>query len=71
MSNKDILIRLFHKLDVSGDGVLSRDELFEGLRRAGVSPTTLQKLMDRLDLNADGIVTLSEYKTAIGVNNNE
>ncbi|KAK4474661.1 hypothetical protein MN116_001794 [Schistosoma mekongi] len=71
MSNKDILIRLFHKLDVSGDGVLSRDELSEGLRRAGVSPTVLQKLIDRLDLNADGIVTLSEYKTAIGVNNNE
>ncbi|KAK4467546.1 hypothetical protein MN116_008886 [Schistosoma mekongi] len=61
----------FQCTDVSGDGVLSRDELFDGLRRAGVSPTVLQKLIDRPDLNADGIVTLSEYKTANGVNKNE
>nr|CAH8875792.1 unnamed protein product [Trichobilharzia regenti] len=68
MPDKDMLIRLFYKLDTSGDGSVSRKELFEGLQRAGVSPTILQRLMERLDLNGDGVITLCEYKTAIGAN---
>ncbi|XP_018654950.1 putative polcalcin Che a 3 (Calcium-binding pollen allergen Che a 3) [Schistosoma mansoni] len=69
MSNKEALIRLFHKLDESGDGIISCDELYSGLSKAGVSPTIIQKLMDRLDLNGDGKVTFSEYETAVGINN--
>ncbi|CAH8875645.1 unnamed protein product [Trichobilharzia szidati] len=68
MTDTEMLIRLFYKLDTSGDGSVSRKELFEGLQRAGVSPTILQRLMERLDLNGDGVITLCEYKTAIGAN---
>ncbi|CAH8575327.1 unnamed protein product [Schistosoma turkestanicum] len=71
MANKDLLIRLFHKLDTSGDGVVSRDELYQGLRNAGVSPTVIERILNRLDLNGDGMVTFSEYEEAIGINNKE
>ncbi|CAH8656671.1 unnamed protein product [Schistosoma curassoni] len=70
MSNKEALIRLFHKLDESGDGIISCDELYSGLSKAGVSSTVIKKIMDRLDLNGDGKVTFSEYEIAIGINNN-
>ncbi|CAH8657451.1 unnamed protein product [Schistosoma margrebowiei] len=70
MSNKEQLIRLFHKLDESGDGIISCDELYSGLSKAGVSRNVIQKIMDRLDLNGDGKVTFSEYEIAIGINSN-
>lgn len=42
MSNKEALIRLFHKLDESGDGIISCDELYSGLSKAGVSSTVIK-----------------------------
>ncbi|KAH8867084.1 Polcalcin Nic t 2 isoform 2 [Schistosoma japonicum] len=65
MSENDVLLRLFEKLDKSGDGVISHQELCDGLQSSGVSPSTIEKIMEKLDANMDGYITLCEYKQAI------
>ncbi|TNN18906.1 Polcalcin Nic t 2 isoform 1 [Schistosoma japonicum] len=42
MSENDVLLRLFEKLDKSGDGVISHQELCDGLQSSGVSPSTIE-----------------------------
>ncbi|KAK4474663.1 hypothetical protein MN116_001795 [Schistosoma mekongi] len=65
MSDNDVLLSLFEKLDKSGDGVISYKELSEGLGSSGVTLNIIKKIREKLDLNSDGYITLSEYKHAI------
>mmetsp|Transcript_2430 Transcript_2430/g.6177 ORF Transcript_2430/g.6177 Transcript_2430/m.6177 type:complete len:105 (-) Transcript_2430:1203-1517(-) len=48
-------------LDVNKDGVLSPDELFNGLCQRDWDQDEIQSLFERLDTNGDGRVSLAEY----------
>jgi len=57
---------LMKKFDGNGDGLLSFDELFNGLKSLHIQLNLREKLalMKRLDLNKDGEITIDElYKT--------
>ncbi|VDP79388.1 unnamed protein product [Echinostoma caproni] len=59
------LMNLFAKADVNKNGVLTKEELFRVLQHSHYSPAELQ--VKCLDLNEDGVVTLGEYKVALGI----
>lgn len=61
---------LVRKFDRNSDGLLSIQELTDGLRKIGISLTSkeIQALMTKLDLNRDGEVSAEEIlKTLSGV----
>ncbi|KAA0196995.1 Calmodulin [Fasciolopsis buskii] len=65
----DDLLEIFRRLDRDGNGVVSRAELENGLQAAGVPPKSVDRVMNDLDLNKDGKITLNEYKLALGLTN--
>uniref|UniRef100_A0A0X3NYG9 Calcium-binding protein n=1 Tax=Schistocephalus solidus TaxID=70667 RepID=A0A0X3NYG9_SCHSO len=60
-------IDAFIAADKDGSGTLTRDELTAVLKENGVSAAKVDKLMSKLDLNGDGIITLGEYKVALNI----
>ena len=50
----------FNRLDRNGDGTLSSDELFEGLRFK-YEQDELSEMFDKLDTNGDKNISLDEY----------
>lgn len=60
-------IDLFRKIDVSGDGSVSPDEFFNGLADMGCRPSAeeFELLMQRLDRDGGGDVTLKEFDRAL------
>ncbi|CAH8658641.1 unnamed protein product [Schistosoma bovis] len=63
--SEEMLLNLFSRLDKSGDGILSKEELKQGLRSSGVTENTVNKLIEKLDLNCDNNITYEEYIQAI------
>ena len=62
----------FRKFDINGDGVLSFEEIREGLRAAGgggwgkeINPRQLGKVMAALDENGDGSVDYEEFAACV------
>ena len=53
----------FDRLDLDGDGVITRDELKAAMALRGVCPTddAIDLELRRVDLNADGRITLREW----------
>eukprot|EP00960_Hanusia_phi_P072030 767689-Hanusia_phi.AAC.1 len=54
------LVFEFERLDQNGDGELTSDELFEGLRHR-LEQDELAELFDQMDKNGDGKITLEEF----------
>lgn len=50
----------FYSADTNGDGALSLDELIA--QRAGKGYPRLQKMIDKVDANSDGLVDFSEFQ---------
>ena len=50
----------FNRLDRYGDGTLSSDELFEGLRLK-YEQDVISEIFDKLDQNGDDNISLDEY----------
>ncbi|CAH8675558.1 unnamed protein product [Schistosoma haematobium] len=63
--SEEMLLNLFSRLDKSGDGILSKEELKQGLRSSGVTENAVNKLIEKLDLNFDNNITYEEYIQAI------
>ncbi|CAH8657464.1 unnamed protein product [Schistosoma margrebowiei] len=61
--SEQILLNLFSRLDKNGDGILSIEELKQGLRSSGATENA--KLIEKLDLNFDNNITYEEYIQAI------
>ncbi|EKX37446.1 hypothetical protein GUITHDRAFT_116409 [Guillardia theta CCMP2712] len=53
----------FDRLDCNGDGTLSHDELFEGLKHR-MEQDELAELFDFMDSNGDGMITFEEFYEA-------
>lgn len=53
----------FDRLDLDGDGVITRAELVAAMARRGFTPTdeAIDLELRRADLNADGRITLREW----------
>ncbi|CAI2736075.1 unnamed protein product [Schistosoma spindalis] len=70
MSDEEALLNLFTRMDTSGDGILSIEELKKGLRSSGATENVVNKIIEKLDSNSDNSVTYQEYIKAIrhGVN---
>ncbi|KAL7059528.1 hypothetical protein AAHC03_013651 [Spirometra sp. Aus1] len=66
-STADRYIDAFIAADKDGSGTLTRDELVSVLRQNGIPSKKVDKLMEKLDLNGDGIITLGEYKVALNI----
>lgn len=68
ISEKIVALRdLFNQLDVDGSGGISLKELSQGLSKQGynVSPMEVERLMARLDLNADGNIQIDEFAASM------
>lgn len=54
---------LFNELDLDASGEVSMDELLSGLERLGydIAPGEVEQLVDRVDVNHDGALQLSEF----------
>ncbi|RTG83554.1 uncharacterized protein DC041_0012386 [Schistosoma bovis] len=63
--SEEMLLNLFSRLDKNGDGILSKEELKQGLRSSGVTENAVNKLIEKLDLNFDNNITYEEYIQAI------
>jgi len=63
----DQLREIFQQMDGDGTGALSADELSTGLKGLGysVSPVEFEKLVDRIDLNADGALQFDEFAASL------
>merc|ERR1719427_788677 len=57
--------KTFHMIDINKNGVLDRSELRKVLKKLGVSPESLENdvdtLLDDVDENRDGMVSLDEF----------
>eukprot|EP00929_Paragymnodinium_shiwhaense_P117941 TRINITY_DN8942_c0_g1_i2.p1 TRINITY_DN8942_c0_g1~~TRINITY_DN8942_c0_g1_i2.p1 ORF type:complete len:943 (+),score=231.11 TRINITY_DN8942_c0_g1_i2:117-2945(+) len=55
----------FLALDQDGDGMLSREELREGLAKFAVNPNHLDQVIDDLDIGKTGSVSYSEFLAGV------
>lgn len=65
---------LIRKFDVDNDGIITFQELCEGLGKLNffVTPSDKKALMDKLDIDRDGRITETElYKAIAGVNDKQ
>ncbi|EKX33084.1 hypothetical protein GUITHDRAFT_120744 [Guillardia theta CCMP2712] len=53
----------FKRLDTNGDGVLTAEELFDGLKHR-LGQDELSELFDNIDVNGDGLISQDEYVEA-------
>ncbi|KAA0192308.1 Calcium-binding protein [Fasciolopsis buskii] len=58
---------LFTSCDSDRDGKIGKHELEEAFRRMNAPQDQIEKVIKQLDLNGDGVVTLGEYKVALGM----
>ncbi|VDD83929.1 unnamed protein product [Mesocestoides corti] len=57
----------FKAADKDHSGTLTRDELKTVLLERNIPLSEIDNLMDQLDINGDGIISLGEYKLALGI----
>ena len=61
------LMRLFQKFDRRGTGRISRRDFSDAIRKLGLrnaTPSQIDDLMDRIDINGDGLLDYSEFVDA-------
>ncbi len=58
---------MFNTIDSDASGSISETELINGLREQGyaVTPSEVQQLMSRLDLDKDGDILFDEFATGL------
>lgn len=66
-AHKQSLIQSFKAMDTSGDQLLSKDELRVGFKKSGIimKNDEFNKLFKRIDINGNGMISVSEYLTAV------
>jgi len=59
---------IFYELDENGDGVLSREELQNGIQlfqeRFGTENVNVDEILKRIDIDGSGTVDIKEFITA-------
>lgn len=57
----------FQELDTDRNGEISREELVVGMKAFGINPTEnqLDDIMNHIDTDGDGVITLKEYKRVV------
>ncbi|TGZ65108.1 hypothetical protein CRM22_006021 [Opisthorchis felineus] len=63
----NVLLALFHELDVDKDGRISTEEWEKGMELLKVDNKYRETLRHHLDLNDDGVITLREFKVGMGL----
>lgn len=63
--NREMMIDLFHKLDVDKSGVIDASELRRGLRAVGQHPGRAHRLLKALDSNRNGKIEFAEWHQTI------
>jgi len=63
--NREMMMNLFHKLDVDKSGVIDASELRRGLRAVGQHPGRAHRLLKALDSNRNGKIEFSEWDHTI------
>ena len=64
MSDTAELEQVFHALDTSGDGTLSKEELLEGYRKYygnDFNEAEVEALIQMADMSEDGLISYSEF----------
>ncbi|EKX50926.1 hypothetical protein GUITHDRAFT_103507 [Guillardia theta CCMP2712] len=56
---------LFNAIDTSGDGIISREELHDGLTKAGFSTSEIDKMTKEMDEDESGTIERSEFMSAM------
>jgi len=58
------LFKAFTEFDVNGDGVLTKEEIYEGMLKRGtrLSPSMISELMAYADDNNDGTISIDEFE---------
>ena len=59
------VVAMFAKLDTSGDGGVSREELVKNCHLLNLSVEEAPRLFDKLDVNGDGEVSAKEFAEAV------
>ncbi|GAA40982.1 16 kDa calcium-binding protein, variant 2 [Clonorchis sinensis] len=61
------LEELFQSLDHDGSGAVDREELTVALKEAGIPEKNAERIIQELDVNQDGHITLGEYRLVMGL----
>lgn len=66
-TNVNQLRSIFETMDISESGTLSADELSSGLKKLGYAVSTREfaKLVERIDINADGCLQFDEFAASL------
>lgn len=59
------LIKLFNKLDVNGDGELTKEEFIKGLKSSGGNTKKLSEIFQKIDFDQNGCISYTEFISAL------
>ena len=65
MSSAAQLIKLFNKLDVNGDGELTREEFIKGLKSSKGNAKQLSEMFAQVDFDKSGSISYTEFISAL------
>ena len=66
------VVAMFAKVDTSGDGGVTREELVKNCHLLNLSVEEAHRLFDKLDVNGDGEVSAEEFtKAVVEIENND
>lgn len=59
------LIRLFNKLDINGDGEITKDEFLKGLKSTSNNTKNLSDIFKKIDFDQNGSISYTEFISAL------
>lgn len=59
------LVRLFNKLDINGDGEITKDEFINGLKSSKGNTNQLTDMFQKIDFDKSGAISYTEFISAL------